>query len=141
MAQQRIGTFVVNETLTHSRSFETAAWSETIEVAPGEYAITGEVNEAGGVKDFPGAMVALPGTVTQDYFQSLWCGSPIGRTYNRHQNSGKPATYHLSTYAHALAKGLLDGKCEQWRLDGFRAVPHPFEYNGEQCITYRIVRA
>lgn len=99
MAQtERIGTLTVEEPTEYTdRSFETAAWSRTMMLTPGTYDLT---------TDGYWAMATIPGTITEDYFASLWGGVPISK-YDHTQNAGKPTQKHVQTYVYEVARAAL----------------------------------
>lgn len=99
--------FVVVRPTSFNRTFETAAWSETIEVQPGEYPVSFVPNyPVKGRSDYPEgqywAVTALPGRCVHEHFPNLFAGNPIG---------GGPSgpvdredTFHLQTYAFMVTR-------------------------------------
>lgn len=129
---ERVGTYTVSEAFEHTKAdYDCAAWSETIRVEPGDYPVMAEVDGAGAVADFPGPVVQLPGVVVRDYFASLYFGQPISK-YDAAKNAGQQRTHRLSTYAHAWAHALLEGRATWQLLPDFEAVSIPFDYTDGQ---------
>jgi hypothetical protein len=119
--------------------FETAAWSETITLRVGEFPIEGKITDDGQVKD--AISFSVPGTIKNDYLQSLSGGMPIGEPYDQLKNTGKPASWKGFTYAHAIAKNLVEGTLTNIRLrPGFEARRIDFGWGGKPCHTYGIFK-
>ena len=80
----------------------------------------------------------IPGTVISSCFDSLFCGVPV--TSNRDRDVGQSATYTGFSYAHALAKAILEKKegLPFTLLPGFEAREIPFTYDDKACVTYGI---
>lgn len=134
----RIGTYVLTESKTFTRTYETASWYTNIEVPAGEYPIyatvrDGKVSSTWG----EGPSYSLPGVVTASYFVNRLFTASSARV---NEDVGKPDTYAASTYCYALAKAVLDGA--DWvRLEpGFEARPIHFvsSIDGEPRTTHGI---
>lgn len=136
----QIGEYVVTQAVERTKHYECAAWFTRIRVEPGRYPVMAEV-EDGRVRDHPGLMVSMPGTIVEDNFQPLFGGNAIDKAYDRKQNAGKPYTFHFSIYAHTVANVMLDRPEDKggWELEGFHAERVEFEYDGKPCVTHRIV--
>lgn len=140
--------YVAQEGDTGTNSFECAAWSEEIALTPGEHPIEGEVEcgsapwGAGYLKYLVG--VHIPGSIVSDYFESLWCGMPVGKKrYDRDQNNGKPATYRFTTDLHFVARNIMEGKETNIKLrPGFeaRAVTFMSDYDGKEHTYHGIFK-
>lgn len=138
----RIGTYTLTEdTKFHNANYATAAWWTDVMVPAGEYAVMAEVDEDGKVEDDT-VNVALDGTCVDAYFGTLLCGVPINGEAHKDRNVGRPETYYLHPYAHALANALLNKPedVDRYTLDAnFVAVPVPFVgTHGVPSTTYAI---
>lgn len=120
--------------------YETAAWYKTIRLDKGEHPISAEFRNENEIVDL--VWFSIPGIVVEDYFQSLWCGVPIGGRYDLNKNKGKQATWRSSFYCHALAKNLIEGVPTKFVLrPEFKPIEIKFvSYEGKNCTTYAICR-
>lgn len=100
-------------TVFHYAGYECAAWWRDTLVPAGDYPVFGY--RQGSSIHFT---ADLAGTITEDNFQSLWCGTPIGDGYNCKQNAGKPSTYTMRTVDYCLfAEMKSKGEACPWRID------------------------
>ena len=144
MQKVHFADYVVSPGEVRDNAYECAAWYQSVALEPGEHPVYGQFR--GGeredeLEDLVSFMV--PGTITEDYFQSLWCGNQIGADYDRKKNAGKPAIWRSGTYLHSIAKLLIEGKPCQFRLrPGFEARTIRFKsvFDGQQIQTYGIFR-
>ena len=78
--------------------FECAAWWAKYNLEPGEYPMVASW--------YPGGLSRvvshIKATVLSDNFQSLWCGSPIGKPYNTKQFAGNVRHYTWDTYLYEI---------------------------------------
>jgi len=146
--KKQIGTITIKEGDVRDRLYECAAWYTRIELEPGTYPVYGIYEKYGyayreEVRDkwyLKWVSYSVPGTIVEDNFQSLFCGNPVGKSYDRTQNAGKADTWHASgIYPFAVAKAILDGESSIVLDPGFKAVPVPFQYDGQDKVTYDIV--
>ena len=146
--KKKIGTVTIAEDQTATKTYECAAWYKNLSLAPGTYDVFGLFEKYGpysGVKpEFVGkeemkwVTYTVPGVVTGDCFDSLFCGNVIAPHRNEHVN--EPATHCVQMYTYALAQALCEGLPTNIALDpGYRAQPHNFEYQGKQLKTWEIV--
>lgn len=105
-----IGTLTLAAPYASVESFECAAWTRTVEVAPGTYPVSAYVTHRDGAWCVVSASVRAPGVVTHAYFASMFGGVPI--------KSGRPAD-----------RGEVGTASEtSWRVTGSTpglAVTHP----------------
>lgn len=102
----KIGTLLLAEPQIYTVNYEVAAWYTRVQVPAGEYDLTAtfaEGNRAYWV------MVAMPGTIVEEYTPSLFGGVVIGKG-NGDQRVGQPMTYHGQTYAYYVAGALAQGQ-------------------------------
>lgn len=136
MPRVRIGTYVLAEPTTFTRTYETASWYTLIEVPAGEYEVTavvrdGKVSSTWG----EGPMVRLDGVVTRSHF--------VNRVFQYSsveddRDVGKPMSYTLTPYTYSVAHQILNGE-GGYRLDpGFEAREIHFEsvIDGKPCVTH-----
>ena len=90
-----IGTYTLDQAKTFRKTYECAAWYTDIRVPAGIYEVT---------TDGYWIFVELPGNIVTDYFQSLYCGTSIGETYDQKQNAGKESRYVIQTEEYMAKK-------------------------------------
>jgi hypothetical protein len=83
---------LLDERVYRKQDYETAAWYTDIEVQPGVYAMTAEVEGDRVVRD--SVRIVFPGRVVKEHFVTLLGGLPIGGT-SHELNLGKRAEYQL----------------------------------------------
>lgn len=91
-------------------SYECAAWSSTMQVPEQRVPL---------MFDGYWLLASASATVTQDYFQSLYCGQRIGEVYDRKQNAGKATARHYQMNEYAIESLLASGEAEllpEWTL-------------------------
>lgn len=152
-----IGTVTVPAGLTRDKSYECAAWYTKVALTPGTYPLTALIETYGqysgvkpeliGTERIAWIVFTIPGVIVADNFQSLYCGTPIGKTYDQHQNAGKPSEWSAQLYGYQVAETLVNGSDSPngitYQLnDEWIARPHPFTspLDGRDLMTYEIVR-
>ena len=146
--KRKIGTVTITEGQTATKHYECAAWFKNLALTPGTYDVFGLYEKHGpysGVKpEYVGkeelklVTYSVPGVVTGDCFDSLFCGNLIAPHRNKHV--GEAETHYVQMYPYALAQALCNGLPTNITLDpGYRAQPHDFEYKGEKLTTWEIV--
>ena len=146
--KKKIGSVIIAEGQTTTKTYECAAWYKNLALTPGTYDVFGLFEKYGpysGVKpEFVGkeemkwVTYTVPGVVTGDCFDSLFCGNLIAPHRNEHV--GEPETHYVQMYPYALAQALSEGLPTSITLDpGYRAQPHNFEYQEKQLRTWEIV--
>lgn len=142
----QIGWYNLKEdTEFHDASFETAAWYRNVLVKAGKYPIEvydyREGAHPGGVEVISrghSAYVYLEGTVTTDYFGTLFFGNPVG-TYNEHKNTGRTANYTKSPYLFQIARDVAENPDTPYELfPKYEPRKTKFKFNGEESTTYGI---
>lgn len=96
--------FRVAEATTYIQRAEVACWSTTILVQPGDYPVSYarlDNQKPSGLEDAYYVCAGLPGVITEDFYPALF-GGVIMTSYDRLQNAGKPATYHLQVYSYMV---------------------------------------
>lgn len=91
MNKKLVGHLCLTEPKEFTNHFECAAWWERVLVDAGEYPVY--EYESKGLY-----YVSMQGTIVEDYFQSLWCGSRVGSTYDTEKHAGKHAAARTSFY-------------------------------------------
>ena len=135
-----IGTVTFSKARRVRISSEYARWHDTIEVAPGTYDLFASELSGDKVKDWPGVAYRVSGPVVSSDWSPCFGGVPFADGVDK--NLGQERSTVVQTYAHALAKAMCDGQAPEYRLiDGWRAVPVHFEYQGESHTTYAIERS
>lgn len=86
---QVVGRIRIKKPVEHQQLFECAAWHRNSESSLGVFDL--KLTEHHSFPHEIELVASLPATVTDDYFQSLWCGNPIGKHYDTKQNAGKEA--------------------------------------------------
>ena len=84
--RKEIGTYTLEKDEIFTNTYETAAWYQKVLVKAGTYPVT---------TDGYWVFVKLPGTITEDYFQSLYCGNSFGKPYDVHQNKGQNSDHNI----------------------------------------------
>ena len=146
--KKKIGSVIIAEGQTTTKTYECAAWYKNLALTPGTYDVFGLFEKYGpysGVKpEFVGkeemkwVTYTVPGVITGDCFDSLFCGNLIARHRNEHV--GEPETHYVQLYPYALAEALCKELPTNITLDpGYRAQLHNFEYQGKQLRTWEIV--
>lgn len=87
-----IGSVRVDRPFTATRTFETAAWSETMQVQPGVYPIRPDQDHM--------VQVGYDATVTDQNFPPLLGGVPVGPS--RKDGVGQSTRHHVSAYEFTL---------------------------------------
>jgi len=115
--KKKISTVTIVEGQTATKTYECAAWYKNLALTPGTYDVFGLFERYGpysGVKpEFVGkeemkwVTYTVPGVVTGDCFDSLFCGNAIAPHRNEHVN--EPATHCVQMYPYALAQALCEG--------------------------------
>ena len=129
-----------------NNSFECAAWYENIAIKAGRYplkVLDAHIDDDGRVRGHIGfAYYLIPGTIVSDNFQSLFCGMPIGKSYDGKQNAGKPTIYHSGTYMYNVAESIVEDRGEYELLPEFeaRAIDFISCIDGEKCRTHGIFK-
>lgn len=141
---KQIGWFILKEDTEYcDRGYECAAWYENILVKAGRYPIEApkyREREDGRIEaHVSSASIPLDGTITSDYFGTLYFGMPVG-IYDEEKNKGKKSTYHMRPYLHSLAKHILSGCDEYELLPEYEAREIKFDWDGEEHTTYGIFR-
>lgn len=146
--KRKIGTVTIEEGQTATKHDECAAWYKNLALIPSTYDVFGLFEKYGsysGVKlEFVGkeeikwVTYAVPGVVTGDCYDSLFCGNLIAPHRNEHV--GEPETHCVQMYPYALAQALCEGRQTNITLNSaYRAQPYHFEYQGEKRRTWEIV--
>ena len=138
--KKQIGFYVLKEEEVFTKYFECAAWYENIKVNPGKYPLyldNYKVLKNGEVYG-SFAFASLPGKIESDNFQSLFCGMPIGKTYDSTQNAGKEAIYNLQTYDYEIAKYAIKGKVELFPEYTVKDTSFKSDYDGHLIESYSI---
>ena len=126
-----IATYTVLRPFRHENRYETASWYQTVEVAPGEFTMTGEFTPDGHLTStfYP----TLPGTIVDAFFPSSFGGVMYG-SGSRPEQINRPGELRGGMgYGYALAGEMAksaDGRsCEAHGgavrielLPGFRVV-------------------
>ncbi len=99
-----------------------AAWYTNGVIEPGVYEADHSATTQANRKCQPGENVywlylKLPGTVTDDYFQSHFGGMPMGQTYDRTQNAGKEITFTGQPYGYDVAESIAHYASTKWSID------------------------
>lgn len=89
-----VGKMRLNKPETYTRQFECAAWYETSEAKVGVVVDLVLVEEHLSSHDIYLEAI-IPANITSDYFQSLWCGSPIGGSYDTNKNVGNATEFRF----------------------------------------------
>jgi|TARA_R110000824_G_scaffold114010_3_gene264165 hypothetical protein len=108
-------TYTVGETTERTNTFECAAWYENVEIAPqtaigkteGHSYFTDSRVGDDGKRDVRWVSFKFTGFVTSDYFQSLFAGNKIGKSYDRAKNIGKSAHTNSQPYGYVIADSLI----------------------------------
>jgi hypothetical protein len=147
MARERftqIGWYNLEHDTEFDNTYECAAWYERVLVKAGRYPV--EVYDLRFSDDgridhsCHGAYVTMPGTVTSDYFATMYCGVPVGAPYDTTKNKGKASEHHGYWYLYDIAHRVLDGKPEFELLPEYEAREIHFEYDGEEHVTHGIFK-
>lgn len=134
LTKEIVGTIVIGEGVTKTRLYECAAWFDEIAIPPGEYPLTGWVDENGELSDRDpqgysvGLRYELTGTVVASNKQSLWCGVPVSKR-GINENIGETMSYvgHVAVYS--LANAMLNGEApDNIKIPGFTPYWYHFEY-------------
>lgn len=101
--KKKIDTVTIAEGQTATKTYECAAWYKNLALTPGTYDVFGlfeKYSPYSGVKpEFVGkeeikwVTYTVPGVVTGDCFDSLFCGNLIAPHRNEHV--GEPETYYV----------------------------------------------
>jgi len=137
--KKQIGTYHVKGGETRTKSYEVAAWYQELKVEPGDYPVYATFEDGKGGEALDTSVTwQIPGKVISSCFDSLFGGVPV--TSNRNRGVGQHTTYSSFTYAHALAKAILEKKegLPFTLLPGFEAREIPFTYDDKACVTYGI---
>lgn len=119
--EKQIGWFHLNEDKVFQNTYECAAWYENVLVPKGDYPLM--VYDYCEEKRKDGSTelgyrcyyhVPMDGTITGDYFGSLFCGVPIG-TYDGSQNVGKASSHSMFCRDYIIAEEVLNGS-DKWTL-------------------------
>ena len=146
--KRKIGTVTITEGQTTTKHYECAAWYKNLALTPGTYDVFGLYEKHGpysgvkseyvGKEELRWVTYSVPGVVTGDCLDSLFCGNLI--VPHRNDHVGEPETYYVQMYPYALAQALCEGWQTNIMLDpGYRAQPYDFEYQGEKRRTWEIV--
>lgn len=119
----KIGTVTISDTKEFTQLYEYAAYSMRISVQPCTVDLFGEVFPDGKVND-SSVHYTVTGKVV---YSNPPANTPI-----------KSVT--VQPYAHALAKGILVDGFTHIVLEGFKAIPVDFVYDGKNGRTYNIVK-
>lgn len=140
MSKTQIGWFVLKEDKEFYNEFETAAWFEKVLVKAGRYPVEAydvEFYSNGKMgSHIGGAYVQMEGTIISDNFQSLFCGVPIGSTYDGTKNAGKPAHHSDFWYLYSVAESVATREKPKGWLEGdgyFELFP---EYEARESSRY-----
>lgn len=145
----QIGTVKIPKGTRYTQHYDCAAWYDTIEIEEDvevPLLATMDRNRPNKIEDY-GPAFGVTGKVVGANHTSYWCGVSVGNPrIDTPEDLGKSMKFCYREYAHALAKRLLEGERVfgggTLTLDpGFRAVEIPFTHNGENLVTYGIVRA
>lgn len=101
-----VGTVTIGENRTGSESQEVAAWSRTIALTPGTYAV--HLQEHGPTKSI---VYTVDGTVADAHFPPLFAGSPIRGTDQAARDAaerGTPYQYRARLYPFAFAEFVIN---------------------------------
>ena len=140
MTEQRkqIGWLIVGEGEKGTLHYETASWYKKLLLDAGKHPIYATFEESRNDAKDTSIHASVEGTVVSDAFPSSFGGNIFSSNLNQHV--GQRDTWHWTPYAHALAKGILEGDVKNVELlDNFRAVVKPFVYQGKNQITYDII--
>jgi len=90
-----MGYAYIKAQISHTQHYECAAWHETA-VSDSHVVVPLTL-----VEDYhnPHDLMlsgSVPGKVTDNYFQSLWCGNKIGESYDTKKDKGKPKDVGIS---------------------------------------------
>ena len=132
MEKTLIGYMILSDATTYTNLFECAAWYEKIQVPAGKYPVFATVKN-GEVDDI---WYSLPGTITSDYFQPLFCGNRIGSQYDIFKNTGKATVHRGSFRAYSLAKNILEGQASFELSPEFEAREIHFQWDGKPEKTW-----
>lgn len=138
--KKQIGFYVLTESKVFTKYFECAAWYENIKVNPGKYPIYVDNYKVLKDGEIYGSFVyaSLPGIIESDNFQSLFCGMPIGNTYDSTKNAGKEAVYNLQTYVYEIARSAHYGKVELFPEYTVKDTSFKSDYDGHLIESYDI---
>ena len=97
--QTVMGFAYIKGPIAHTQHYECAAWHESA------VSDTNVVVPLTLVEDYhhPHELTldaSVPGKITDNYFQSLWCGNKIGETYDTTKDEGKPKDVRISVPLH-----------------------------------------
>ena len=139
----------------HDNGYECAAWYENIAVKAGSYPIMVydykvKHFDDEARKEFNGrigghidsAYAVFNGTITDDYFGSMFCGVAVG-TYDEKQNAGKPAHYSMHMYLYSLAEHVYKGEEEYELFPEYKVKEDRFisSFDNRECVLYHIYEA
>lgn len=145
-SKTQIGWFNLKEdTEFHDNGYECAAWSQNVLVKAGRYPI--EVYDLkfldDGRIDFScrGVYISMEGTITTDYFPSMYCGVPVA-PYDEHKNTGRKAEYHDYMYTYMLAELVMTDDSTYELFPEYEARSHTFWSDtwNEEITTHDIYR-
>lgn len=83
-----VGYIRINQPVKYQEQYECAAWYENRVSETGVFPLYLETGVDSG-QPVKRLAAELPSVVTDDYFQSLNCGMPIGKPYDSQKNAGK----------------------------------------------------
>lgn len=116
---KKVGTITIEKGVNdrYRSQFETASWYEEIILKPGQYDVLLDEYSSPGR---PYYRTSIPGVIESDYFQSSFCGNPIGQSYDTKQNAGKPKTVHTGECPQDAYWFPI--WCNRWKFEAAEAV-------------------
>lgn len=147
MAKEKfqIGWFTLKEDKEYTRNYEFAAWYQVIKVPKGQYPVYAnefayherERRYLDKIKD-TAIFYPLHGEVVASDFSAHFAGNRVGNKVN--EDVGEQSYVVCQPYAHALAKGILEGDVDIELLPEFEAREIPYVYDGKEQKTYGIFK-
>ena len=138
----QIGWFNLKEDKVFTdNGYECAAWHQDVLVKAGKYPV--EVYDLAWEKDgrisfrCHGVYTMMHGTIVSDYFQSMYCGVPIGKPYDSTKNAGKEADYHDYRYTYMITE---DDGFELFPEYEIREIKFVSCVDGEERTTHEIYK-
>lgn len=94
-----MGYAYIKAQISHTQHYECAAWHETA-VSESDVVVPLILCEGYHYPHDLTLDASVPGKITDNYFQSLWCGNAIGKSYDTKKDEGKPKDIGISVPLH-----------------------------------------
>ena len=143
--EKQIGWFHLKEDKVFTNTYETAAWYENVLVPKGDYPLmvydycTTKTDHGTELGHHCYYHVPMDGTITSDYFGTLFFGVPVG-TYDGEKNKGKKSSHSMFCRDYIIAEEILDGS-EEWELFPeyeAREIRFISSFDNRECVTHGI---